>query len=285
MEPPREVGVRNTLSATRSPVAEASTIEYDRFSGLPLIVTMRSRCVPGSAFAGFSGARTMRRMLVAMSSTETTVARCQTSMLLATTSSARATERWGGRRHACRATLGLEHPFDDAARPHAARVDVEVVELVVGVGVDGGLLGFEHDFVFAEDAVHALAQLGGDELAVEAVVAHARPEVVAHSVRLGRDGVHEVTVDALAAVTLGRTRAGHRDAHVNVDGRRRLEVDDLPAVDLAREAGELVAHVLELEGRRVDVQHPALDHDRAVVAGPDEVGLAQLLLADGRGVH
>src|SRR5690606_11098291 len=122
------------------------------------------------------------RMPVAMSSTEATVARCQTSMLLATTSGASATERWGGRRHAGRTPLGLEHPFDDAARPHAARVDVEVVELVVGVGVYGGLLGFEHDFVFAEDAVHALAQLRRDELAVEAVVAHERPEVVARAV-------------------------------------------------------------------------------------------------------
>jgi hypothetical protein len=155
---------------------------------------------------------------------------------------------------------------------------------VIRVGVDGALLGAQHLLVLAEHAVHRLPQLGGDGLAVQAVVAHERPEVVRGAVGLGGDRVHHVAVDALAAVALGRAGARLRHTDVDADGAGGLEGDDLPAVDLAGEAGELVAHVLQPERRGVDVTHPPGDGDRAALVRHLELGLGQLLLADARGV-
>ena len=195
------------------------------------------------AAGGCRAASTMRRTPSATSVVSTTSACCQRSVDWA----AIAQPSDPGVRGP---PLGLQHPVEDAAYPHAAGVDVQAVELVVRVGVDGPLLGDQHLLVLAEDAVHAVAQLGGDGLAVEAVVAHEGPEVVAGPVGLGRDRVHHVAVDALAAVALGGAGAGLGDADVDADRRGCLEVDDLPAVDAPLEVGELVAHVLQPERRR-----------------------------------
>ena len=72
--------------------------------------------------------------------------------------------------------------------------------------------------VFAEDPVDAVAQLGGDQLALEPVVAHERPEVVAGAVGLRGDGVHDKTVDALAAVAFRGAGPGLGHPDVDVDG-------------------------------------------------------------------
>src|SRR3954464_4099559 len=123
------------------------------------------------------------------------------------------------------------HRGDDPTGPHAARVDVEVVEVVAGIGVDAALLGLEHHLVLEEDARHALPHPVRDGLLVYAPVARERPEVVAGAVGPGGHGVDDHAVDALAAVTLRRTGTGLGHAHVDRDRRGRGVVDDLPAVD------------------------------------------------------
>ena len=62
-------------------------------------------------------------------------------------------------------------------------------------------------------------------------------------------------------------------------------MDDLPPVDASLEPRELVAHVLEPERRRLDVEHPPFDFHGGVGVSGDEVRLAELFLADARGVH
>ena len=119
----------------------------------------------------------MRRMPVATSETATTVADCQTSLLVAAIVLALSSlGRSGG---ADQAALGLEHPLDQPTDPHAAGVDIQAVELVVRVGVDGLLLGLQHCFILTEHAMDAVAKLRGDELAVQPIVAHEGPEVMA----------------------------------------------------------------------------------------------------------
>src|SRR5689334_6384687 len=105
-------------------------------------------CEPGCArLTGPGRSRVIRRTRVATVSTATTraVRHCAwLSVLIAGSPDdglggpvLGVGQRGGG-------ALGLEHPVEDPAYPHAARVDVEAVELVVGVGLDGLLLGAEH---------------------------------------------------------------------------------------------------------------------------------------------
>ena len=147
---------------------------------------------------GLSGASTIRRMRLVNATDSMTVACCQTAVCDAAISG----RRWGRLRGTRRRrpdetmvgddrragdripTFCREGAFEDAPHPHAAGIDVEAVELVVRIRVDRLLLSDEHRFVFAEDAVHTVAQLRGDELAVESVVALKRPEVVRRAVGL-----------------------------------------------------------------------------------------------------
>src|SRR6185312_15576129 len=78
-----------------------------------------------------------------------------------------------------RPRLGRDHGGHLPPGPHAARVDVEVVEVVAGVGLDAPLLRLQHDLVLEEDAGYALAQPRGDDLLVQAPVAGEGPQVEA----------------------------------------------------------------------------------------------------------
>src|SRR5699024_6457244 len=111
--------------------------------------------------------------------------------------------------------FGFQRVFEDFSNPHSAGVNVEAVELVVIAGVDGFLLGPQHDLVLAEDSGHAGLELGGDALRFQTEVALDGPEVVAGAVRVRRDRVHDVRVRALGTVALRRTGAGLRHAHVD----------------------------------------------------------------------
>src|ERR1019366_6728678 len=149
------------------------------------------------------------------------------------------------------------HLVDQAPRPHSAAVYVQVVELLVGVRVDTALLGREHVLVLGEDARDSLAEQRRDPLIAEAVVTREGPEVVTRLLGLGRHCVQHEARDALGPVALGSARAGRRDTHVDRDRARRLEVNDLPAVDLTR---RLAAPPLELhlpERRGGDGWQPA----------------------------
>src|SRR5919112_3055475 len=101
-----------------------------------------------------------------------------------------------------------DHARDDTTGPHAAGVDVEVVEVVARVGLDTALLGLQHHLVLEEDVRDALAEAGGDHLLVQAPVAGEGPEVEAGVVGLRGHGVDHRAGDALAAVALGRAGAG-----------------------------------------------------------------------------
>src|SRR5688572_10610576 len=63
------------------------------------------------------------------------------------------------------------HAVDHAPRPHRAGVDVEVVEGAVRVLIHGALLRFQDDLVLAENIGDAFADLGGQLLFGQAVVA------------------------------------------------------------------------------------------------------------------
>src|SRR3954470_14464960 len=119
-----------------------------------------------------------------------------------------------GRPAVVAARLRGDHAGHDAAGPHAARVDVEVVEVVSGVGLDPALLRLQHHLVLEEDARHAFPEPGGDHLLVEAPVAGEGPQVEAGAVGLGRHRVDHGAGDALAAVAVQGAGARLRDADV-----------------------------------------------------------------------
>ena len=179
-----------------------------------------------------------------------------------------------GRRVGCRvapvsvARLGGDHARHDAPGPHAARVDVEVVEVVARVGLDAALLRLQHHLVLEEDARHALAQPRGDHLLVQAPVAGEGPQVEAGVVGLGRHRVDHRAGDALAAVALRARRCPPWPR------RRRsrpstarcswmiCQRSTRPVV-----VGEPVLQVALPERRRVDAEHPLGDRDRACRRG------------------
>src|SRR5436305_2929711 len=68
-----------------------------------------------------------------------------------------------------------DHLVDQLARPHRPGVDVEIVEDAIRVLVHRALLRLEDQLVLVEDAGDALADLGGDAVLGELVVAHEGP--------------------------------------------------------------------------------------------------------------
>ena len=181
--------------------------------------------------------------------------------------------------------LGVDHALHQPAGPHAAGVDVEVVEVVAGVGLDPALLRLEHHLVLEEHPGDALAQPGGDHLLVQAPVAGEGPQVEAGPVGLGGHRVDDGAGDALAAVAL--RGAGARLGHPHVDRHRRRGgvPDDLPPVDRALVVGVAVLQVALPERRRVDAEHPLGHRHRPVGVGDLEVGLGQPLVPDAGPVH
>src|SRR3954453_16090558 len=172
------------------------------------------------------------------------------------------------------------HLVDQLARPHRAGVDVEIVEDAIRVLVHRALLRLQDELVLVEYTGDALANLGGDALLAELIIAHEGPEIVAGLLRLPRDGVWHEAVDALRAVAFRRTGAGWRHADVDGNGARRLEADDLPAVD---EAG--FAELFRPERRRLEAAHPARHRDSLLAMGDVERRLCARLVANGRAVH
>src|SRR6202051_3500672 len=136
--------------------------------------TSMSTWAPGSAGAGSDTSSTMRRIPAAISSASTTVPRCQTCFLAAAIAvSLRLLIATG------EPDLRLQLAGEQSADPHSPGVDVEVVELVVGVGLDGDLLGLKHGGVLVEHAPDGVADLGGQQLTIQVVVAHPSPVVTA----------------------------------------------------------------------------------------------------------
>ncbi|MEJ2655314.1 MAG: hypothetical protein P8Z69_08445 [Acidihalobacter sp.] len=146
------------------------------------------------------------------------------------------------------------------------------------------LLRFKHVHVLFVDTVAVVdvrqVHLRGPALVVEVVVAHEVPEVVAAALGFRRDRSEEEAADALRAVAFRRAGAGNGDADVAGDGRRRLEVDDVPAVHET-----LAAQLPCPERRRVDVLHPAGDGHFAVGVADFEGDAGDGFVPDAAGVH
>ena len=81
------------------------------------------------------------------------------------------------------------------------------------------------------------------------------PEVVAGRLGLRRDGIEIAHADAVDAASLRGAGAGRRAADIETQERRRHEIDDLPAIDVAGKAAGL-----DEGGRRRRVDDPAGDH-------------------------
>ena len=154
--------------------------------------------------------------------------------------------------------------------------------------LDGDLLGFQHVFVFPENAGHTFAQLVRQALLGHPVVARKSPKIMAGVVGLWRDGVQHKAVHAFAAVASAtgfgrRTRASLSHAHINVHRAGRFKPDDLPAVNLA-----LVApRFFDLPGPergRVDVFHPAGDGGGTVAMGGNKRRLGHRAVANAGAV-
>ena len=117
-----------------------------------------------------------------------------------------------------------QHAVDHAPRPQRAGVDVEIVEGLARIAVDGALLRLQDDVVLVVDAP-ALVDMGalqipGQLIVVGAESAHEIPEIMAARLGLGRDGGEEGAVDALRTVALRRPGPRRRDADV-ADHHRR----------------------------------------------------------------
>src|ERR1700675_2223830 len=109
--------------------------------------TSMSTWPPGAWGAGSDTSSTMRRIPAAISSASTTVPRCQTCLLVAAIAVS-----LGPLGRPGESGLGLQLAGEQPSDPHSPGVDVEVVELVVGVGLDRDLLGSEHGGVLVKHA-------------------------------------------------------------------------------------------------------------------------------------
>ena len=118
------------------------------------------------------------------------------------------------------------------------------------------LLRFEHRDVLQERRSDLVGDHVGGLAILHIEIVRLAPEVVAGALGLGGDGVEISHFDPADPPALGSPGAGRGCADVEPQECRRREVDDLPAVDVGREAARL--H----EGRRRrSIDDPAGDHD------------------------
>ena len=111
------------------------------------------------------------------------------------------------------------------------------------------------------------------------VIAHIGPEIMAGFVRCWRDGVDDNHAHSLAAVALRRAGSGRRNAHIDGNRAGRLELDDLPAIHIAR-----LAELLGPKWRRLDVDHPARDSGGFVTMGDVKRCLCHSIISDTAGM-
>lgn len=150
--------------------------------------------------------------------------------------------------------LVIDHPVDEFARPHRTRVDVEIVEAMVGVCVDCTLLRLQHRFVFPEHAGNAFPQFVGSGLIGQVVVSSEGPKIETGFFRRGGYRIEDIAVYAARSITVACTGSRGSHAHIDRDRAGSFKTNDLPSVHLARPA-----ILFAPEGRRVDVFHPSAD--------------------------
>ena len=95
-------------------------------------------------------------------------------------------------------------------------------------------LRLDHDLILDKNTRVCLAQLRRERLIAKLVITHQRPEIHTSRSGLRRDRVQHPAVNALAAVALRRPGTRWRNADIEHDSARGLELDDLPAIDIAR---------------------------------------------------
>src|SRR3954462_11349396 len=181
------------------------------------------------------------------------------------------------------ALFGLDHAVDHTPCPQGAGIDIQVIEGLPRVLVDGGLLRFQHGVVLVVDALALIdmgqVQLLGQALVVGAEAADEVPEVMAARFRLRRERRQEEAVDALAAVAIARPGPRERHADITRHHASRFEMDDLPAVDMTG-----LAKLTRPEWRRLDIFHPARHRYLAVAVSDFERVAGDRIVPDAAGM-
>ena len=160
-------------------------------------------------------------------------------------------------------------------------VGIDVDRRRAGIEVDQLLLRREHRDILQERGLDLLEHALGHLRILRLEVVRLRPEIMRRGLGLRRHGIEVAHLDAADAAAFRRAGAGRRRADVEPDERRRHEVDDLPAVDVAGEAADL-----DERRRRRLVDDPAR-HLHAVrrALHPHRGVLHQRHVADGGLMH
>src|SRR5262249_26018297 len=180
--------------------------------------------------------------------------------------------------------LLIDHALDQSPRPHRTKINVEIVELLVGMLVDGLLLRGQHEDIFGKDTRICTAQEGRDIPVMNHVVAGNEPEIMAGFFGLWRDHVNHDGLESPLAGSLLCASAGGCYPDIDRDGAWRPEIDDLPAVDPIRHRSKSPIHLFRPEGRWLDIHHPARHRDRIVTMVHVKRRLGDRCIADAAGM-
>src|ERR1700722_20205309 len=145
---------------------------------------------------------------------------------------------------------------EDAARRDGAGVGVDVDLRRVRDDVQVALLRREYADVFQERGLDLLEDFLGGFGILDVEIVSLAQEIMRGVLVLRRNGVEIAHADAADPLAFRRAGAGGRGADVEPQERRRYEVDDLPAVDMAGKTDDFLER-----RRRLLVDDPERHHD------------------------
>src|SRR6202041_2166530 len=144
------------------------------------------------------------------------------------------------RRNRRRGLFFVMEPAEDAARCDGAGVGVDVDLRRVRDDVQVALLRREYADVFQERGLDLLEDFFGGFGILDVEIVGLAPEIMRGGLGLRRNGIEIAHADAADTLAFPRAGAGGRRADVEPQERRRHEVDDLPAVDMAGKTADFL---------------------------------------------